>query len=101
MPTTPDHNRSGVEAAMRGDLSTAEQHFLKAYAANPENAGIALNIGRLMQMQNRHQDLIAFFEKNYNVKKKKFLLKKLKENVLITNVISGSTINRFHERRNL
>ena len=65
MPTTPDHNRSGVEAAMRGDLSTAEQHFLKAYAANPENAGIALNIGRLMQMQNRHQDLIAFFEKNY------------------------------------
>ena len=65
MPTTPDHNRSGVEAAMRGDLSTAEQHFLKAYAASPDNAGIALNIGRLMQMQNRHQDLISFFEKNY------------------------------------
>ena len=71
MPTTPDHNRNGVEAAMRGDLSSAEQHFLKAYAINPQNTGILLNICRVMQMQERHQDVISFFEKSHQSTDKK------------------------------
>ena len=64
MSPAPDFNRSGVEAAMRGDLKTAEVHFRKAFSDNPDNSGILLNICRLMQMQHRHQELISFYEKN-------------------------------------
>ncbi|MAR06047.1 MAG: hypothetical protein CL862_02960 [Cyanobium sp. NAT70] len=57
-----DLNQLGVSAAMQGDLSKAEQHFITALALQPKNPGIFLNIAKLMQMQGRHFDLVRLYK---------------------------------------
>ena len=61
-----DHNRAGVEAAMRGDLGSAEQSFRRAFQQTPSNPGVFLNLTRLLQMQKRHRDLIQLFRTSFS-----------------------------------
>ena len=61
-----DHNRAGVEAAMRGDLGSAERAFRRALQENPSNPGVFLNITRLLQMQKRDRELIQLFETSFS-----------------------------------
>ena len=65
MPAYPDHNRLGIDAAMKGDLQTAEREFRKALLEHPKHPGILLNICRLLQMQQRHHEIITLFQDNY------------------------------------
>jgi len=66
--TTPDrdHNRAGVEAAMRGDLGAAEQAFRTALQSTPNHPGVFLNLTRLLQMQKRDRELIQLFETSFS-----------------------------------
>ena len=61
-----DHNRAGVEAAMRGDLGSAEQSFRRAFQQTPSNPGVFLNLTRLLQMQKRHRELIQLFRTSFS-----------------------------------
>ena len=61
-----DHNRAGVEAAMRGDLGSAEQAFRRALQESPKNPGVFLNITRLLQMQKRDRELLQLFKASFS-----------------------------------
>ena len=69
MSAHPDHNRLGIDAAMKGDLQTAEREFRQALLEHPRHPGVLLNICRLLQMQQRHREAIVLFQDNYQNQK--------------------------------
>ena len=61
-----DYNRLGIQAAMRGDHQSAEQHFHQALSTNPDNPGVVMNLCRLLQMQQRHSDVVALLKQRFH-----------------------------------
>ena len=57
------HTQTAIQLAQKGDFSAAQKYFLKAYECEPDNPGLLINLIRIMQMQDRHQDVINQYDK--------------------------------------